>query len=303
MLDLTNILKKSDLEKIPSNCIASINESINKELTIHETGLKTKFENMFNELNQRFNTYVNQVVTESVNTSLGDKVNKKMLEALTKMASIMESVGIPITEKTIEVTEKLKDANAKLNQAWGEVEEARKQLDVVNKEKYIMERLQGLRPEIIASAIEHFSNKDIVEIKDEIEDFIENNIGNILPSSSDDFTDGLANLDIDSVKDALDQMDVNSKQSNIAKQNLTGSSRFENAVFEKLSKGVSKIKAKGPDTTSDALELAEQTIVESLGDDVSLKNDVEDDTKDALDKISDFNNLGYGYNLRRNKEI
>jgi hypothetical protein len=300
MFNLETILNKTDLDKIPKELQKNLNEAISKELTNQESETKTKFETMMVGLEERFNNYVNQAITESMNTTVGDNINKKLLGIVTGILNILESSGIPLTERTIEVSEKLKLANQSLEKAYSEVETARKELDSVGKERYIYERLQGLRPEVVSAAVEHFKNRDILEIKEEIEEYIENTAGAI-PQSAEEFSDGLNNLDLDKVRDALDEINVNKGKEDLAK--VKSGSKFENAAYDKLGKGLKpvKIKGKSPDVSNEELSGIENTVIESLGYEGKVSTgDVSEDTQDALDRISDFQNLGYGINLKKN---
>lgn len=305
MILIENILKKEQIAKLSAEAISSINEALNAEIDTRsnntEIDMKKKFDVMVEGLSDRFNNYVNKAIIESVSTTTGDKINKKMLEVIQSMVSLLENSGIPVTEKTIETREKLRQADEKLKEAYEVREILKKDLDNTQKENFIYNRLQGSRPEIVAAAIEHFKNKDILEVEEEVDNFLNGNLKDIVPPNDDTFS-GSGEFDLDKVKDALDEIQTSDSKLDLAKAAHNTGAQFENANFDKLGKGLKKPKIQGinrmTNITSDALENSEALTENDDGSEIS----VEDDTRDAMNKINDFGNLGYGFTNKNTKK-
>ncbi len=292
MFKLESILKKSEIEKIPPELVVAINEAISVEF-------KAKFDVMMESINNRFDTYVNSAITESVSNNLTEKVNQKLLATVQTIVGVLESAGLPVTEKAAELAEQLKIADKNLLVAHEEREEIKKQMDEANKEKFIYSRLQGLRPEVVASAIEHFKDKDILEVKEEIADFVEQNFDNIVPNFDTEFSDVLSSNAMDKVQGALDE--IEEADDNLAFERKV---KFESAdEFEKLGRGLAPMMAKGkgmsPDISKESLDATEGILMESMGDTQVEGATFTDDAKEALDKISDFSNMGYGLSFKK----
>jgi len=296
MFKLESILKKSDLEKIPKELVTSINEAI-------ATEFQSKFDTMMESINNRFHKYVDNAITESVNTNLGDKVNQKLLQTVQTIVTVLEAAGLPVTEKTAELAEQLKIADKNLISAFEEREVLRTQMDEANKEKFIYSRLQGLRPEIVSAAIEHFKDKDILEVKEEIQDFVEQNFDNLVPNFGDEFSDVLSSGSMDKVQDALDEIAAGKENVDFENDNAPKSAKFEGIDFFDNIKGLSPMTTRGksmsPDITSESLQASEEIMMESMGDAEVQQGTFTDDAKEALDKISDFSNMGYGMSFKK----
>ena len=292
MFKLESILKKSEIEKIPAELVTAINEAIAVEF-------KAKFDIMMESINTRFDTYVNNTITESVSNNLTEKVNQKLLSTVQTIVNVLESAGLPVTEKASELAEQLKLADKNLMNAHEEREDIKKQMDEANKEKFIYSRLQGLRPEVVAAAIEHFKDKDILEVKEEIADFVEQNFDNIVPNFDTEFSDVLSSNAMDKVQGALDEIDA--KNSDI---DFERSVKFEGAEeFEKLGRGLAPMMARGkgmsPNISKESLDATDGILMESMGDVQVEGTGFTDDAKEALDKISDFSSLGYGMSFKK----
>lgn len=300
MILIENFLKKEQLQNLTPEVVSSINEALNAEIDKRAAALdadmKKKFDVMVEGLSDRFNNYVNKVIVESVSSTTGDKINKKMFEVIQSMVALLESSGIPVTEQTLEAKEKLRLADEKLKTAYQEREQIKKDLDNTQKENFIYNRLQGVRPEVVSAALEHFKNKDILEVQEEIDSFLNDDLSNLVPGNDDTFTGG-GEFDLDKVKDALDEIKSNDDKVDFAKVVHSGA-KFENADFDKLGKGLKKPKIAGlnrmPNITEEALENSEAIVESDSGEE--NQEPIEDDTRDAMSKINDFGNLGYGFN-------
>lgn len=306
MISIENILKKEQLEKLSKTDITSINEALNTEINTRsidaESDMKKKFDVMVEGLSDRFNNYVNKAIVESVSATTGDKINKKMLEVIQSMVNLLENSGIPVTEKTIETKEKLRQADEKLKEAYEVRETLKKDLDNTQKENFIYNRLQGSRPEIVAAAIEHFKNKDILEVEEEIDTFLNGDLSELVPANDDTFS-GSGEFDLDKVKDALDEIKSADSKLDLAKATHdTGVGKFENADFDKLGKGLKKPKITGINRMSNITEDALSNATAITENDDGSESSVEEDTKDAMDKINDFGNLGYGFTNKKSKK-
>lgn len=304
-MNIEGILNKSTLDKLSTEDIASINEAVTREIsskgTLLENKMKEKFNLLADQLQNRFEQYVEKAVTEAVNASVSIKNDKQTQTIIESMINILENNGIHISETSTELNKKLDEVNRKLSDTFSQREEIMKELDEAKKNEYIYKALAGMRPEVIAHAIEHFKNKDVLDVEREIDAFLDGDLSRVIPNSSEDI--GVDNLDLDKVKEALSEIDTTFNDRELEKETLT---RFENAHFDKLARGLNPIRAPkiSANITDDALALVENVVMGTLGSDnggVILEADASD-VKDALDNISDFGELGYNFNMNFNKK-
>ena len=132
-----------------------------------------------------------------------------------------------------------------------------------------------MKPEIISHALDYFKNKDILDVQDEIDAFLDKDFSKLVLETEDELS---GDLDLDRVKDALQGLD----EKEVGKEKSP-------SKFESLGKGLKNQKVMAGRTP----DLNKSTLVES-----SMPNsgtDTDEDTREALDKIDDFNNLGYHF--------
>lgn len=296
MISIENILSKEDCQKLSKEAVASINEAINKDLdarsNLLEKDLKQKFETMVEGLADKFNSSVDGAILESVNASVGDKVNKKMFNLIQGMVSLLENSGIVTTERSQELILQLKEANANLRKAVEDRDTIKEAMDLANKEKLILQHLQGMKPEIVRQALEYFKDKDMTEVQDEIEHFLNGNFANLTPSSDEG---DLENLDLDKIDEALEEIEETENKEDKVKNSQMAT------AFEALGKGLKQPRLKGlnrtPNITQTILESSAKSIQESEDNDDMVSDDASQDRDaiEALGKIKDLNDLGYGY--------
>ena len=209
MILIENILDKSALAKIDQGTQRRLNEAIDQEVSEHKKSLEVemaaRFDGMVESISQKFDEQVDKTIVESVlDSRLGKDVNDKMVGVITGMIGILESSGLYNSEKTKELAAHLKLANQKVEEAYKEREVLKNQLEDSKKENYILERLMGMKPEIVSAALEYFKDKDIMDVTDEIDNFIDGDFSELQhDDSSDKFSDGLNDITLDNVEDAL----------------------------------------------------------------------------------------------------
>ncbi len=279
-IDISKILDSELLQVLGNDNVNTINKAVNKEFDSRVTRLESdtsnRFETLVENLTEKFDTQVNQVIVEDFRENVGKSVDAKLYDVIKSMANVLESAGIPVTEKTKELQASVKDLEKRINDMVDEHDVMTKQLKDSNKENWIHKRLEGMRPEVISHALEYFQNKDILDVQDEIETILNNDFSNLVL----DVDDGLSSdIDLDRVKDALQGLDEKSTDMN----ELSSKSKFES-----LGKGLKNQRVMVGRTP----DVDKGTLIESHDAEVV---DAESDTQEALDKIDDFNNLGYRF--------
>lgn len=278
-IDINKILDAKLIKTLGPDAVQVINESVNADFTVRVTKLETdtsnRFEALVENLSEKFDNQVNQVIVEDFRDNVGKTVDTKLYSVIKGVANILESAGIPITEKTKELQSSMKDMEKKINDMTDEYEVMQSQLKDSNKENWIHERLQGMKPEIINNALEYFKNKDVLDVQDEIESFLDKDFSHLVLDTGDDIS---SDLDLDRVKDALQGLDETQVNSGKPK-----------SKFESMNKGLKSqrvMAGRTPDITKSSLVESEAPIGQS---------DVDDETREALDIIDNFNNLGYQF--------
>jgi len=283
-IDLTKVLKEQQIKKLGDETVKVITEACNAELSAKISEMETtnaeKFDKFVSSLVKQFDSRVESAINESVKNNLIGTANEKMFNVLQNVANIMEAAGIPVTENTKVLQMKLKEADTKLAEDFKVRETLKKELDNAEKEKYIMNRLQGLRPEIVAHALAHFKDRDILDVQDEIGQFIEGDFASIIPDTDSDKFTKTEELNLDDVRDALAEIDQGVADNKAMNEIKTKSK------FESLNKNLSMKKIIG---------FNEDITTEALNESINPKSDLEDDALEAMNKIQDFNNLGYKY--------
>jgi hypothetical protein len=286
-ITIENLLTEADQKKLSATSIKNINESIAKEMASQvdkiETETKIRFDSMVESISSRFDNTVVGAITEGV-SDVGNGINTKLVGVVTDMIGILENAGIHSTEKTKEIQAKLKVANQNVETAVKEREVVKDQLDGAEKENYILNRLVGTRPEIVSAALDFFKNKDILDVQDELDAFIDGDFSEIVDNDTDDFDEGLSDVTLDQVSDVL---------SEISKTNTETISRGS-AKFESLGRGLNPQKGlvtrSAPDVTDSELHNS-ASLVESDGTQTDKS-----DAGSTLNQIEDFRDLGYNFN-------
>lgn len=275
-IDIKNILDSKVLNKLGDDVINTINESVNAEYNNRVSKLENdtsqRFESLVENLSSKFDNQVNSAIVESFNDNVGKTVDTKLYGVIKEVANVLESAGIPVTEKTKELQTNMRDMEKKINDMSDEYEVMKEQMKDHKKESWIHTRLAGMKPEIISHALEYFKNKDILDVQDEIETFLDNDFSNLVLDSDDDDGD----LDLDKVKDALKDLDSSSV------------SPEPKSKFESLGKGLKTQKVMAGRTP----DVSKSSLVESE----AIQNmSVDNEAQEALERIDDFNNLGYHF--------
>ena len=274
-----NVLDKSLVGKLDSVSVKKLNEAIDQELSAHkkqiEKDTSAKFEKMVESITAKFSVQVDKAITESVQGRVGSEINDKLIEVMTGVVNMLESAGIYNTEKTKVLTNQLREANKNLEDAYRERETVRGMLDEEKKVNYILQRLTGTKPEVVNAALDYFKDKDMIDVQDEIDAFVEGDFKNLLHNDNDTFTDGLSEITLDQVDDAL--RDISTEKNERGMQ----------AKFEAIGKGLKPQSGTGRSRTP-TVNL--NAMVESQEEGYS-----EDDTGLAMNQIKNFRDLGYNF--------
>jgi hypothetical protein len=296
-IDLKKILKG---KKFSQEELASINEAINAELNT-EVGTRleelekensAKFESLVNGIEKKFDEKVNTAVLENVNEKIGKSINSKFYNLIKDMVGLLENAGIPTTEKTKELQQKLKKKTEDIALHWQEREEMKEQLGDAKKNEFIMGQLQGMSPQIVDAALEHFKNTPMDNVKDDIEDYVvaykTGDFSNMDTYSDEDtadkeYTDG--EIDLKNVEGALNNLQQ-TKSNDMQKERLKNAAKMEG-----LSKGIRQDKITAtPNVTNESLEdAARRPLLEDT------QTNMESDVKGTMDQINHFGDLGYNF--------
>jgi hypothetical protein len=296
-IDLKNILKG---KKISTEELASLNEAINTALNI-EVGTRidelekensTKFENLVKGIEKKFDEKVSSAVVENVNQKIGKSINSKFYNLIKDMVGLLENAGIPTTETTKELQQKLKKKTEDIAFHWQEREEMKEQLADSKKTEFIMGQLQGMSPQIVDAALEHFKNTPMDNVKDDIEDYViaykTGDFSNMDTYSDEEeadseYTDG--EIDLKNVEGALNNLQK-TKSDDIQKKRLKNASKMEG-----LTKGIRQGKVTAtPNVTMESLnEATRKPLMEDT------QTNMESDVKGTMDQINHFGDLGYNF--------
>ena len=275
-----SVVDKSIVGKLDAKSITALNEAIEKEVSSHKKNIEQetaiKFDKLVESITSKFDAQVDKAIVESVHGSIGGDVNRKLLEAMTGVVNILEHAGIYTTEKTKQLTNQLREANKNLEDAYRERQVVSDMLNDEKKVNYILQRLSGARPEIVNAALEYFKDKDIIDVQDEIDAFIDGDFKNLLHDDVDTMDDGLDEITLDQVDDAL--KDIGSEPVN----NKTKSQ------FEALGKGLTPQRASG-------LNRVHTTDLNAITESQHGGN-YEEDAGIAMNQIENFRDLGYRFN-------
>jgi len=293
-IEIEKILTKEQLKNLSKDSIKSINESLNKVYNAKVEQLDKETSDKFNSLvegmSKKFEEDVNTAIVESVKSNVKEIQTGKFYNIIQGMVNLLENAGITTTEKTKELSEKLGDANKKLEEAFKVREEIKNELEESNKENYILASLKGMKPEVINSALDYFKDKDMLDVQDGLQTFVDGDFSD-LDLSSEGTKELVGELDLEQVNDALDEIEVD-KADNEKKVSLHESAEQKKtkATFESLGKGLRQQRvSKSPNVTNDQLKESETIMENEEG------GDVESDTKEAMDKIDKFSDLGYNF--------
>lgn len=178
-MELNKILTEEELKGLNSDVVAKLESAHKAELeqAAKNADAKSaaKFESLAKALGQKFNEQVNKAVTESVGKMQNDAIKSKMATALTQVAGILESIGIPATEETKRLKKELELSTEKMQNAYAEVESIKKQLNQQAKINRIYELTKGCDSDTVNRCIERFKKEDLRAIdKVAIANFMDN---------------------------------------------------------------------------------------------------------------------------------
>jgi len=294
IINVKEILKEEEIGQFSPESLKSINEALNNAVNVEfsarteqlETENAEKFESLVENISKKFDNQVSTVILENVKNNVGKTIDAKFYNIVKSMVNLLESAGIPTTEKTKELQMKLKQSTEKIASQWKEREEIKAELSSAEKEKMIMSQLQGMKPEVVNAALEHFKNKDMIDAQDELEVFINGDFSELTFDDDEKEKEFAGEIDLEQVQDALEELETDKTDK------LQSAAFNKKPKYESLGKGLKPQKAgKTPNVTNEALENASnKAIVESKNGE-----NVEDDTQEAMEQINEFGNLGYHF--------
>lgn len=277
-IQLKDILNQSDINSLSPSTISliekSINEALDKRIDTIEKDNAKKFDSLVEGLSKKFDDKVNNVIVESVKDNASDMVSKKFYGIVKDMVGLLEDAGIPTTDATKKLQVQLKEAGGKLQSAYDEVQAVKDLYNDQLKLVVIMKETKGMRPEIVDAAIEFFKNKDVREIdKDSIASFLDGDHSDLFNDTNEsNMFNG--EIDLDHVKDALDDLNNEINGSGVPTSNTP--------KFESLGKGLKQQKALFTPNIS------KEMLTESVSDDA-----METDTRETLNMINNYKGLGF----------
>lgn len=259
---------------------------------------RKQVDKMLEAVSGKAETMIAEAVAENVSKMKTDAINDKMYKALSAMSAVLESVGITISLNgtTSEETKKLRDmlaqANQKLKTAYSERENLKDKLNEAEKKSYIMRLVQGMKPNVVQTVLDHFSKYDVRDItSDSIMKFIDGTSNDVFMLDVDPEHDGKLNMDnvANALKDIDAELDRESKLESI-------DGLFEGDVEEEP-KAAPKLEAlsKGLKPQRASLASNMDTLFEDANVDYSdIQTDDASDIEAAMSNVQAFENLGLG---------
>lgn len=301
-MELSSILTEEELSGISPEVVAKIESAYTGELAAVMEDSKDKqrkqVDKMLEAVSGKAETMIAEAVAENVSKMKTDAINDKMYKALSAMSAVLESVGITISLNgtTSEETKKLRDmlaqANQKLKTAYSERENLKDKLNDAEKKSYIMRLVQGMKPNVVQTVLDHFSKYDVRDItSDSIMKFIDGTSNDVFMLDVDPEHDGKLNMDnvANALKDIDAELDRESKLESI-------DGLFEGDVEEEP-KAAPKLEAlsKGLKPQRASLASNMDTLFEDANVDYSdIQTDDASDIEAAMSNVQAFENLGLG---------
>ena len=301
-MELSSILTEEELSGISPEVVAKIESAYTGELAAVMEDSKDKqrkqVDKMLEAVSGKAETMIAEAVAENVSKMKTNAINDKMYKALSAMSAVLESVGINISLNgtTSEETKKLRDllaqANQKLKTAYSERENLKDKLNEAEKKSYIMRLVQGMKPNVVQTVLDHFSKYDVRDItSDSIMKFIDGTSNDVFMLDVDPEHDGKLNMDnvANALKDIDAELDRESKLESI-------DGLFEGDVEEEQ-KAAPKLEAlsKGLKPQRASLASNMDTLFEDANVDYSdIQTDDASDIEAAMSNVQAFENLGLG---------
>ena len=301
-MELSSILTEEELSGISPEVVAKIESAYTGELAAVMEDSKDKqrkqVDKMLEAVSGKAETMIAEAVAENVSKMKTDAINDKMYKALSAMSAVLESVGINISLNgtTSEETKKLRDllaqANQKLKTAYSERENLKDKLNEAEKKSYIMRLVQGMKPNVVQTVLDHFAKYDVRDItSDSIMKFIDGTSNDVFMLDVDPEHDGKLNMDnvANALKDIDAELDRESKLESI-------DGLFEGDVEEEP-KAAPKLEAlsKGLKPQRASLASNMDTLFEDANVDYSdIQTDDASDIEAAMSNVQAFENLGLG---------
>lgn len=273
-MNLTKIIDNDILNKLSKSEQESMTESITTYIESENKKLEVQFESMVDNISNKFDGMVDNAITESVSANMSSGVNKELYTALESIVTVLESTGVYSSEESKKHKAKVVDANKKLQEAYIIRDSAIAAKNKCDVKDYIRNELAGSIDGVIASAIEHFKDKDLETVIDELDDFVNGDYTSIDMSKED--IDGLDEISLDDIEKAMNQVGSNG--------NKFESTNSRNSI---------KVKG-GKQMTSITTDMLNTPIIESVEGGSGNNTELDDETQDAMNMIT--NMQGFGYN-------
>jgi hypothetical protein len=273
-MNLNKIIDSDILNKLSKSEKESMTESITTYIESENKKLEVQFESMVDNISNKFDGMVDNAITESVSANMSSGVNKELYTALESIVTVLESTGVYSSEESKKHKAKVLDANKKLQEAYIIRDSAIAAKNKSDVKDYIRNELAGSIDGVIASAIEHFKDKDIETVIDELDDFVNGDYTSIDMSKED--IDGLDEISLDDIEKAMNQVGSNG--------NKFESTNSRNSI---------KVKG-GKQMTSITTDMLNTPIIESVEGVSGNNTELDDETQDAMNMIT--NMQGFGYN-------
>ena len=281
---LKTILTQEELAKISTTAVIKIETSLNEAIESIEKENARKFDALVENITKKFDEQVNSVILESVKGNTSTMVDNKFYSIVKDIVNLLENSGITTTEETKRLEKEVVNAENKLVQANDELDKTKEKYNESRKREAILAHTVGMHPKYVQAAVEYFNDKDIRDITAQsVADFLSGKA-----KSSDSVVDKTFNpdLDLDSVKDAIDE--INKSVSNASPY----SADREKVMHESVSRGLSKRKAMfNVDTSEEMLQgMSDELLQESV-----TGESFEPDSREALDKIAEYRDMSYNF--------
>jgi len=273
-MNLNKIIDSDILNKLSKSEKESMTESITTYIESENKKLEVQFESMVDNISNKFDGMVDNAITESVSANMSSGVNKELYTALESIVTVLESTGVYSSEESKKHKAKVLDANKKLQEAYIIRDSAIAAKNKSDVKDYIRNELAGSIDGVIASAIEHFKDKDLETVIDELDDFVNGDYTSIDMSKED--IDGLDEISLDDIEKAMNQVGSNG--------NKFESTNSRNSI---------KVKG-GKQMTSITTDMLNTPIIESVEGGSGNNTELDDETQDAMNMIT--NMQGFGYN-------
>lgn len=239
-MDLKKILTEAEYSAIPEEVVAKIEAAAQAEVAGSESAKQRKqVDKMLECVMNKADQMIGDAVAENVSKLSGNAINDKMYKVLKAMSACLESAGIGIqtNEATRNLQQKHDEAMRNLQKAYAELQHSNDLLNEQKKKNFLLNQVQGMKPEIAQKVIDHFMHYDIREIdRESIRKFIDGTSNDVYMADVDPDADG--DIDVGRVQAALKEIDHE-----LEMDHLGYDTKDKKGRFESLGKGLAPQRA------------------------------------------------------------